>query len=209
MKLFLQYMTDHRYKEILQAELGLIGHAYTIAELEETDLGIAPGMMYKVMNSALEKYEGEGSVTARSLLFAKLKTTVSESIRSHVDGPPYIKYAVYLSETLHHSYHYLSTLFSQMQGSTLEHYIISQRIELVKQMLVKEGLGLSEISWKLGYCSVPHLSNQFKKITGYTPTSYKVMATKRVVPLRILCEPCTQPWMLEGGTYKDQALAEA
>lgn len=188
-------MSDRRFKEKLQTELELIGEPHGIEELEQRELAIPPEVMYNAMNSALIKYFGEVSNTARGLLFSKIKHTVSEALEKNSDGPPHIKYATYLSDKLDHSYHYLSTLFSQMNGTTLENYIIAQRIELVKHMLVEHGLGLSEISWRLGYCSVPHLSNQFKKITGSTPTKYKLMAQEDVISFGIICEPCKQRWM--------------
>jgi AraC-like DNA-binding protein len=195
MKLFLRFMSDHRFKVLLQAELGSIGESHDIAELEDAQLAIPPDVKYKVMHSALVRYAGEVSNTREGLLLAQIKTTISEALEGNTDGPPYIRYAVYLSDKLHHSYPYLSAIFSHMNGSTLENYIISQRIELVKHMLVDKGLGLSEIVWKLGYCSVAHLSNQFKKITGSTPTGYKRMVQEDAISLGILCEPCKQRWM--------------
>jgi AraC-like DNA-binding protein len=196
MKIFLRYISDLRYKELLKEELELIGEKYEISHLEESDLLISPEVKYKLLKNALAKYFGEVLCSAKGLLFIKLKTAVVETLRKHANGPPYIKYSSFLSEKLRHSYPYLSSLFSQMHGSTLEHYIISQRIEVVKRMLVQEGLGLSEIAWKLGYCSVPHLSNQFKKITGSTPTTYKTMAQHRAVPAGVLCTACKQAWVV-------------
>lgn len=137
MRLFLRYMSDHRFKEILQAELDLIGKTVEIKELEDDELLLSADVKYTVLSNALKTYFEEVPNTARSLLFSKLKSTISKSLREHTNGPPYIKYAGFLKDELHHSYQYLSTLFSQFSGSTLEKYILSQRIELVKHMLVK------------------------------------------------------------------------
>jgi len=196
MKLFLRYISDIRYKELLKEELEIIGYNCGISDLEESDLMIPPELKYKLLKSALSKYFGEIFSSARDLLFIKLKSTILETLRKHSNGPPYIKYSDHLSKKLHRSYPYLSSLFSQMHGSTLEQYIISQRIELVKQMLVRQGLGLSEIAWKLGYCSVSHLSNQFKKNTGMSPAKFKVYALNSVVPLGALCGSCGRTWVV-------------
>jgi hypothetical protein len=134
MRLFLQFILDHRYKELVQAELDMLGMSFAIISLETEDLALAPDVKYNVMKRAMEKYEQEMSLTKQTLLVSKLKRIVAETVQQHVQGPPYIKYSVFLCEKLGHSYSYLSTLFSQAQCSTLEHYIIAQRIEVVKQL---------------------------------------------------------------------------
>jgi YesN/AraC family two-component response regulator len=193
--MFLRYMSDQRYKELLQAEFALIGKIFSIKDLEKEDLMLDPHEKYTIMENALIKYYDDTCETNRSLLYKRIKKIVTETIRENVNGPPYIKYAVYLSDELNHSYPYISALFSHMHGSTLEHYIIMQRIEVVKQMLLKQALGLSEIAWKIGYCSVGHLSNQFKKVTGLTPTDYRSKARSEEMPFGILCESCKELWV--------------
>jgi AraC family transcriptional regulator len=84
-----------------------------------------------------------------------------------------VKFSSYLSEKLHKDYNYLSNLFSSVESTTIEQYFILQKIEKVKELLVYDELSLSEIAFKLGYSSVAHLSNQFKKITGFTPSEFK------------------------------------
>lgn len=81
----------------------------------------------------------------------------------------------HLAKVLKHDYSYLSSLFSAVEGTTIEKYVILQRIERVKELLVYDELTLSEIAWKMGYSSVQHLSNQFKKVIGMSPTAYKKM----------------------------------
>jgi AraC-like DNA-binding protein len=90
-----------------------------------------------------------------------------------------INFSEHISKLLNYDYKYLSNLFSEMHGTTIEHYIIMQKIERVKELLVYNELNLSEIAWKLNYSSVQHLSNQFKKITGLTPTYFKKLKNKR------------------------------
>lgn len=195
MHIFLRYMSDEKFKKILQKKLHKKGYMLNIYELEECDLIIPSGVKYEMLKSALDEYYEEKWNTPRSILIKKLKITVIEAVRKHTNGPPYVKYATYLSGEFNHSYPYLSSLFSQTNGSTLEQYIITQRIEVVKKMLVQDGLGLSEIAWRMGYCSVPHLSNQFKKITGSTPTSYRTAAAQAARPYGILCKTCEQTWI--------------
>ncbi|WP_153797141.1 helix-turn-helix domain-containing protein [Foetidibacter luteolus] len=91
--------------------------------------------------------------------------------------------SVYLSRQLHKDYSTLSQLFSTLENTTIEQFFILQKIERVKEMLVYDGLSLSEIAWKMGYSSVAHLSNQFKKITGFTPGSFKKVKEHKRKPI--------------------------
>src|SRR5207245_1951397 len=88
---------------------------------------------------------------------------------------------VEVSEKLGYDYNYLSNLFSEVKGTTIEHYIISHKIERAKELLIYNELSLTEIAYKLHYSSVAHLSNQFKKITGLTPSFFKNMKHKRLI----------------------------
>lgn len=92
----------------------------------------------------------------------------------------------YLSENLHHDYSYLSSLFSSIEGKTIENYFILQKIEKIKELLVYDEYNISEIAYRLGYSSVAHLSNQFKKITGLTPSHFKSIGAARRKPLDTL-----------------------
>jgi len=97
----------------------------------------------------------------------------------YADELPKIKNSEYISGKLHHDYTYLANLFSETTGTTIEHYIIIHKIEKVKELLLYDELNLTEISYKLNYSSVAHLSNQFKKITGLTPTFFRQLRNKR------------------------------
>ena len=99
---------------------------------------------------------------------------------------PVINFSHFLSEKLNYEYNYLSNLFSEVKGTTIEHYIISHKIERAKELLVYNELTLTEIAYKLHYSSVAHLSNQFKKVTGLTPSFFKKMKHKRLIPLEDL-----------------------
>lgn len=114
-------------------------------------------------------------------LIEQVKNVVVDLV--HYSEPVATKHSVYIAEKLHHDYSYLSKLFSEVEGITIEHYIISQKIERVKELLVYDELSLSGIADRLGYSSVAHLSAQFKKITGLTPTFYKSKGHGSRIPL--------------------------
>jgi AraC-like DNA-binding protein len=101
-----------------------------------------------------------------------------------MDELPIIKYSEYISQQLNYDYTYLSNIFSEVKGITIQQFIISHKIEKIKELILYNELNLTEISYKLQYSSVAHLSNQFKKITGMTPTHYKNLKNKS----RILIE---------------------
>jgi AraC-like DNA-binding protein len=114
----------------------------------------------------------------KSILVEKTRILIIEMIH-YSDELPDVNNSDYLSDKLGYDYSYLSNIFSEIKGVSLQHFIIQHKIERVKELLLYDELNLSEISWKLHYSSVAHLSNQFKKITGVTPSFYKKMKQKR------------------------------
>jgi AraC-like DNA-binding protein len=107
----------------------------------------------------------------------KIKTIIIELVHYNEDQIK-TNLSDYLSEKLNHNYTYLSNLFSEIKGTTIEKYYLSNKIERVKELLVYDELNLTEIAWKLHYSSVAHLSNQFKKMTGLTPSHFKNLKNK-------------------------------
>lgn len=99
------------------------------------------------------------------------------------DAPLKINFSVFLAEKLQHDYTYLSNLFSEVLGTTIEHFIIAHKIERVKELIVYDELNLTEISYLLNYSSVAHLSTQFKKVTGLSPSHFKQLKDKRRSPI--------------------------
>jgi AraC-like DNA-binding protein len=95
------------------------------------------------------------------------------------DEIPKVNYSDYISEKLGYDYTYLSNLFSEVKGTTIQHFIIDHKIEKAKELILYDELNLTKISYKLHYSSVAHLSNQFKKVTGHTPSFYKKLGKKR------------------------------
>ena len=113
-------------------------------------------------------------------IIEKIKQLVIKKARNEVDEKERnTKLSVYLSQHLHHEYTYLSSFFSSVEGRTIENYFIEQRIEKVKELLVYNELTLSEISFMMEYSSVAHLSNQFKKVTGLTPSHFKQVGSRK------------------------------
>jgi AraC-like DNA-binding protein len=108
----------------------------------------------------------------KKILVEKIKTIIIELIH-YSDEQIKINLSDYLSEKLNHNYTYLSNLFSEVKGTTIEQFYLANKIEKVKELLVYDELNLTEIAWKLHYSSVSHLSNQFKKMTGLTPSHFK------------------------------------
>jgi len=120
----------------------------------------------------LQKFGLELIEDKRSILIEKVKKVVLEVV-NYVDEPLKTNFSNYLSLKLIHDYTYLANLFSESEGITIEHYFIANKIEKVKELLLFDELSLTEISYKMNYCSVSHLSSQFKKTTGFTPSHFK------------------------------------
>ena len=135
--------------------------------------------------TALLKFGLELMEDKKSILIEKIKNIVVEMIH-YSDEPPVFNFSSFLSEKLNYDYNYLSNLFSEVKGTTIEHFIIAHKIERAKELLMYNELTLTEIAEKLHYSNVAHLSNQFKKVTGLTPTFFKKMKDKRMIALETL-----------------------
>ncbi|MBK7477557.1 MAG: AraC family transcriptional regulator [Haliscomenobacter sp.] len=118
----------------------------------------------------------------KGILIERIKNAIVEMVH-HSDDNPKTNFSDYLSEKLNYDYTYLANLFSEVQGATIGQFIIAHKIERIKELITYGELNMSEIAWKMNYSSVAHLSNQFKKITGLTPTHFKQLKDKRRSPL--------------------------
>ncbi|MFO8145749.1 MAG: helix-turn-helix domain-containing protein [Bacteroidota bacterium] len=121
----------------------------------------------------------------KRILTEKIKITILEMIQ-YSDMYPVINYSEYLSEKLNYDYTYLANIFSEVKGITIQQFIILNKIEIVKKLILLDDLNLTEISYKLNYSSVAHLSGQFKKVTGISPSDYKILKQKRVAFMEAL-----------------------
>ncbi len=175
-KLFIKNMVCHRCIMAVEEELQKLDLKPVSVVLGEAVIAsdIDPATR-EVLNKNLQAIGFELIDDKKSRLVEQIKTEIINYVHYDKEVEEYVNFSDHLSRELHHEYSYLSNLFSSVVGTTIEKYIILQRIERVKELLVYDELTLSEIAWKTGYSSVQHLSNQFKKIIGMSPSAYKKM----------------------------------
>lgn len=172
-------MVSIRCKMVVKAELDKLGLHYGAVDLGEVEVKESiTALQYDKLKTALFKSGLELMYDKNALLIEKIKSLVVEMIH-YADELPDIKNSVYISEKLNHSYASLASHFSEATGTTIEHFIIIHKIERVKELLLYSEYSLTEIAAKLNYSSVAHLSTQFKKITGLTPSFFKKLRSKR------------------------------
>ena len=151
-----------------------LGEVETAHNIQENEL--------EKLRKALVNYGFELIDDTKSQLIEKIKNIVVQSIH-HSNEDLKINYSEYIESHLNRDYAYLSSLFSEIEGTTIEKYIIHQKIERVKELLVYDELNLSEIAYQMGYSNVAYLSNQFKKVTGLTPSHFKQVKENKRKPL--------------------------
>ena len=186
MKLLIKNMVSLRCKLIVKSELEKMHLHFSVLELGEVELAgqLSPDQQ-KELKSSLLKFGLELLEDKKSMLIEKIKNIIVEMIH-YSDEPPMLNFSAYLAEKLNYDYNYLSNLFSEVKGTTIERFIISHKIERAKELLIYDELTLTEIAEKLHYSNVAHLSNQYKKVTGLTPTFFKNMKHKRLIALENL-----------------------
>ena len=168
-------MVCSRCKMIVESEFQRLGMSPISVDLGEIVLDKTPTPEQLMdLDKVLKQYGFERIDDRKSLIIEKIKTTIVELVH-YTEGSLSENLSVILTNALHLDYNYLSNLFSEVEGTTIEKYLIAQRIEKAKELIVYDELSLSEIADKLGYSSVAYLSNQFKKVTGLTPTFYKTL----------------------------------
>ncbi|MDW7694710.1 AraC family transcriptional regulator [Flammeovirgaceae bacterium SG7u.111] len=178
-KLYIKYMASLRCKLLVKEELLKLGLHHVIVDLgmveilEEITENQRQQLKVNLKKSGLELLDDK-----KSILIEKIKNVIIEMVH-YTDELPKVNYSDYISEKLDYDYTYLANIFSEVKGITIQQFIILHKIEKVKELLIYDELTLTEIAYKLHYSSVAHLSNQFKKITGLTPTFYKQLKNKR------------------------------
>lgn len=179
MKLYIKYMVSLRCKMMVKEELKKLGLHYTTIDLGMVEImeDITEEQREKLKNnllrSGLELLDNK-----KSILIEKIKNVITEMIH-YSDEIPVVNYSDFISEKLNYDYTHLSNIFSEVKGITIQQFIIINKIEKVKELLLYDELNLTEIAHKLHYSSVGHLSNQFKKITGLSPSFFKQLKHKR------------------------------
>jgi len=179
MKLFIKYMVSLRCKLLVRDELEKIGVLPLKVELGEVIIsGDMNTEQLEQLKTSLLKSGLELMDDKKAILIEKIKAIIIEMVH-YSEEMPKVNFSDYLSQNLNYDYTYLAGQFSQVTGVTIEHYIIAHKIERVKELLIYDELSLTEISYLLNYSSVAHLSNQFKKVTGLTPSFFKQLKQKR------------------------------
>jgi AraC-like DNA-binding protein len=183
LKLHIKYMVSNRCKIVVKEELRKLGLHFVMVDLGEVEImEEITEEQREQLKSALLQSGLELIGDKKSILIEKIKTTIIEMVH-YSDELPKVNISSYLSEKLNHGSNYLANLFSEVQGTTIQQFIISHKIERVKELIIYGELNLTEIAWKMNYSSVAHLSNQFKKVTGLTPTHFKNLKDKRRFPI--------------------------
>ena len=168
-----------RCKMVVKDELEKLGLFYKTVELGEVEIMDNMSteqhdqLKIALLRSGLELMDDK-----KSVLIQKIKNVIVELVH-YSDEPLVVNFSVFLEEKLNHDYTYLANLFSEVQGITIERFIITHKIERVKELLVYNELNLTEIAYLMHYSSVAHLSTQFKKVTGLTPSHFKQLKKKR------------------------------
>ena len=176
-------MVSNRCKLAVKEALKSLGLHFIVVDLGEVEIMENISMEQReemkivLLNSGLELMDDK-----RAVLIEKIKNVIIEMVH-HTDEIIKTKFSDFLSNKLNHDYTYLSNLFSEVQGTTIEQFIISHKIERIKELMIYGELNITEIAWKMNYSSVAHLSNQFKKVTGLTPSHFKKLKDKKRMPI--------------------------
>lgn len=179
MKLHVKYDLHISCKIILQEQLDKLGVPYTITGIGEIEINetVSPEK-YKELEANLTRYAIEIIDDPDNIFTQKVKDLIIEMVYME-DADRTLKTSVYLSERLNKSYNYIISVFSKVTFTSIQNYINLQKIERAKQEIIEGKKTLTEIAWDLNFSSVAHLSNDFKKITGLTPTAFQRIIKKR------------------------------
>ncbi|MBP7477644.1 MAG: helix-turn-helix transcriptional regulator [Chitinophagales bacterium] len=179
MKLYIKYMVSNRCKIMVKDVLKGMGLHFIMVNLGEVEImeNLSP-VQLQILKQELSDIGLELMDDKKSVLIERVKSLIIDMVHNSEEM---IKTNVsdYLSKKLEHHYTYISNLFSEVQGTTIEHFIIAHKVERIKELIMYGELNLTEISYKMNYSSVAHLSNQFKKVTGFSPSHYKQLKDKR------------------------------
>ena len=183
MNIYIKNMVCNRCIMVVENEFQKLGYTPVKVQLGEVEVG-AELTVEEItdIDEHLKKFGFEIIDDVKSRMIEKIKNLIIQLIH-HSNEEIKENYSTYIESHLNKDYNYLSNLFSDIEGTTIEKYIINQKIEKVKELLVYDELTLSEIAYKLGYSNVAHLSAQFRKVTGLTPTHFKQIKENKRKPL--------------------------
>ncbi|WP_435353051.1 helix-turn-helix domain-containing protein [Emticicia sp. SJ17W-69] len=183
MKLYIKYMVSNRCKMMVKKSLKELGLHFIVVELgvvevmENISTEQREQLKIALLDVGLELMDDK-----RAMLIEKIKNVIVEMVH-HSDELPKTNFSDFISTKLNHDYTYLANLFSEVQGTTIEQFIISHKIERIKELIIYGELNITEIANKMNYSSVAHLSGQFKKMTGLSPSHFKQLKDKRRSPI--------------------------
>ena len=179
MKIYIKYMVSNHCKVAVREVLRELGLHFIVVDLGEVDLmeDLTEELREK-LKAALLKSGFELMDDKRAVLIGRIINVIIEMVH-FTDNMIKVNFSDFLSEKLNQDYTYLSNIFSEVRGMTIQQFIIIHKIERAKELMIYDELNLTEISYKLNYSSVGHLSNQFKKITGMSPSHFKLLKIKR------------------------------
>jgi AraC-like DNA-binding protein len=179
LKLYIKNMVCIRCKMVVKSELEKLGLHYVVVELGEAEImENISAEQHDQFKAALLKSGLELMDDKKGVLIQKIKNIIIE-LTHYSEEPLNIKLSEYLSQKLNHDYTYLANIFSEVAGITIEKFFIAHKIERVKELLVYNEINLTQIAYQMHYSSVAHLSAQFKKVTGLTPSHFKQLRDKR------------------------------
>lgn len=176
-------MVSNRCKMAVKEELRKLGLHFIVVDLGEIDIMENPSssqleeLKAGLLSSGLELMDDK-----KAILIERIINVITEMVH-YSDEIPKVNYSEYLSEKLNYDYTHLANIFSEVKGMSIQQFIIINKIERVKELMLYEELNLSEISYKMNYSSVAHLSNQFKKVTGFSPSHYKQLKDHKRIPI--------------------------
>ncbi len=166
-------MVSNRCKMFVKEELRQLGLHFVVVDLGEVDLmEELTSEQKRILSERLLLSGLELMDDKKAILIERIKNTIITMVYN-TDDLLKINFSLYLSEKLNYDYTYLSNIFSEVQGTTIAQFVILHKIERIKELIIYDELSISEIAWKMNYSSVAHLSNQFKKMTGLTPSNFK------------------------------------
>lgn len=183
MKLFIKYMISNRCKMVVKEVLNELDLHFVFVDLGEIDvMEDLTAEQLVLLKKALLEAGLELMDDKRGMLIEKIKNVIIEMVHRS-DEVIKINFSDYLSEKLNFDYTYMSNVFSEVQGITIQQFIINHKIERIKELILYNEMNLTEISFKLNYSSVSHLSSQFKKVTGLSPSIYKQLKDKKRIAI--------------------------
>ena len=186
MKIYIKNMVSNTCKLVVKDALNELNLHYIIINLGEVEImeNISK-IQREQLKESLQRMGLELMNDKKTILIEKVKDTIVEMIH-YTDNMIKVNFSDYLSEKLNYDYTYLSNLFSEVQGINIQNFVVLLKVERVKELITYDELSISEIAYKMNYSSVAHLSNQFKKVTGFSPTYFKRLRERRRVAIEAI-----------------------